>query len=76
VRRSRLYRGLLLEEVYVVRRCLVCPVSSSFHTAYVSLWLRPHMSPEDEQADCSPLFTNVVEGSVIPKFVRRARNNT
>jgi hypothetical protein len=31
------------------------------HTAHVSLWLRPHMPPEDEQADCSPLFTNVAE---------------
>ena len=60
----------------MVRYCSVCSVPSSLHTTYVSRYLRPHMSPEDEQADCSLLFTNVVEGSVLPKFVRRARNNT
>jgi hypothetical protein len=59
----------------VVCHCSVCPVSSSLHTAYVSLWLRPHMPPEDEQADLAP-FTSVVESGVLPKFVRRMRNNT
>jgi hypothetical protein len=29
--------------------------------AHVSLWLRLHMPPEDEQADYSPVFTNLVE---------------
>jgi transposase len=39
--------------------------------AHVSLWLRLHMPPEDEQADNSPVFTNLVEEAFSEDGMRR-----
>jgi transposase len=39
--------------------------------AHVSLWLRLHMPPEDEQADNSPVFTNLVEEAFSEDEMRR-----